>query len=266
MFHRLKIEWLKLKGHRPLWMLLALYVLSIFGVNYIIYHFQQSVYNARRSGEFVRMLAGSAPYSFPTVWQMTSFISSFMLVLPGILLIISITNEYAFKTHRQNIIDGWSRSQFITTKIALAFILAVLSTIFVFLAGLTFGYMDGSHPLDFGNFEYLGYFFLQSLSYCMVALLMATLLKAGGIAIGAYLLYAVMIENILAGIINRYTDHFGRYLPLEASDTLIPMPLFKIVQRELVTPPNTSVLLAVAIGYLIVFALVVTHRFEKADL
>src|SRR5687768_15834523 len=100
----LKIEWLKLKNYRTFWILGVLYLISIFGINYIVYRIQEAIFEEKRSKGVAQMIVGDPPYSFPTVWQMTSYVSSFLLFLPGLLLIIFITNEYSFKTHRQNII------------------------------------------------------------------------------------------------------------------------------------------------------------------
>ena len=63
-----------------------------------------------------------------------------------------VTNEFSFRTHRQNIIDGWSRRQFVDVKIAMAVIIALVSTLMVILTALVFGFASGtSFGLD--NFE-----------------------------------------------------------------------------------------------------------------
>src|SRR4030095_12140300 len=117
MLKLLKIEWLKLKNYRTFWILTTLYMLSIVGINFIVFKIQESIFEEKQSKGVAELLIGSRPYSFPTVWQMTAFVSSFLLFLPGLLMIIFITNEFSYKTHRQNIIDGWSRRQFISVKL-----------------------------------------------------------------------------------------------------------------------------------------------------
>src|SRR5215213_11080408 len=116
MLQRLGIEWMKLKNYRTFWILSGLYLLSIVGINYIVFTIQQKIYADQQAKGMAKMIIGDIPYSFPTVWQMTAYVSSFLLFIPGLLMIISITNEYSYKTHRQNIIDGWNRRQFITVK------------------------------------------------------------------------------------------------------------------------------------------------------
>jgi ABC-2 type transport system permease protein len=265
MLQRLSIEWMKLKSYRTFWVLSILYLVSIFGANYIVYRIQQEIYEAKEAKGMAEMMLGTPPYAFPNVWHMASYVSSFLLFLPGLLMIVSITNEYSYKTHRQNIIDGWSRQQFITTKLATAIINAAASTIMVFLTALIFGFINGE-PFDTDKMINLVYFFIQALSYTMVALLFALLFRRGALAIGLFFLYAIVLENLLAGLMNHFLNYSGRYLPLEATDNLVPLPLFQNVQRRIVKPPNSTVMLVVSLAYLAFYFFVSYRKFEKDDL
>lgn len=265
MLQLLKIEWLKLKNYRTFWILSALYLISIFGINYIVYRIQENIYNAKQAKGMAEMVIGSRPYSFPTVWQMTSYVSSYLLFLPGLLLIISITNEYSYKTHRQNIIDGWSRKQFISVKLVQAIIVALLSMVMVFFTALAFGYSSGS-SFDSDKMYYLGYFFIQTLTYSMVALLFSILFKRGALAIGVFFLYSLVLENLIAKPLSHYFDGAGRFFPLESTDTLIPLPVFESMQRQISQEPNYTMFFIVAIVYLALFAFLAVRKFERDDL
>jgi hypothetical protein len=265
MLQRLSIEWMKLKNYRTFWILGILYLVSIFGANYIGYRIQQSIYEAKQSKGMAEMIIGNPPFAFPNVWHMTSYISSFLLFLPGLLMIISMTNEYSYKTHRQNVIDGWSRREFISTKLVMAIIAAVASTIMVTLTALFFGLIQGE-PFSTEKTVYLFYFFIQALSYTLVGLLFAVLFKRGGLAIGVFFLYALVLENILAGLMNRYMDFSGRYLPLESTDSLVPLPIFEQVQRQIIKAPNYTALLIVAIVYIGCYFFFISRKFETDDL
>jgi ABC-2 type transport system permease protein len=265
MLHLLKIEWLKLKNYRTFWILSALYLISIYGLNYIVYRIQESIYNAKVAKGMAEMVIGSRPYSFPTVWQMTSYVSTFLLFLPGLLLIISITNEYSYKTHRQNIIDGWSRKDFISVKLVLAVIIAFISTLMVFFTGLGFGLSSGS-DFDLENIHYLGYFFIQTLSYSLVALLFSILFKRGALAIGVFFLYSLVLENLIAKPLSHYFNNAGRFLPLESTDVLIPLPVFQNVQRQISEPPNYTLFLFIALIYLGIYTFLAIKKFESDDL
>lgn len=129
----LKTEWLKVKNYRTFWILSALYLLSIWGINYIVYVIQHEVYTNKDAGNAANMLLGTPPYDFPLVWQTATNVSSYLLFIAGLIMIISLTNEFSFKTHRQNIIDGATRTEFIITKLICGLIVALASTLFVFL-------------------------------------------------------------------------------------------------------------------------------------
>ncbi|HYJ38116.1 MAG TPA: ABC transporter permease [Chitinophagaceae bacterium] len=265
MLRLLKIEWLKLKNYRTFWILTVLYMISIVGINFIAFWIERRVFEEKQSKGVAELIIGNRPYSFPTVWHMTSFMSSFLLFLPGLLMIIFITNEYSYKTHRQNIIDGWSRNEFILVKILLALLLSILSTIVVILTALFFGFqLNSAFSMD--KFEYIGYFFIQALTYSLASVLIAVFVKRGGLAIGFYFLYAVVLENALRPIMNRFLYNTGRFLPLQASDELIPLPIFENIQRQIVDPPNYATLFTAAGIYLILFLFLINRKFLKSDL
>src|SRR5436853_6792779 len=136
MLHLLKIEWLKIKGYKTFWILAVLFLVSIVGLNYFVFYIKQGITQGNNSA--VNAVLG-APFDFPNVWHTVSYFSSFLLFIPGLMIITLVTNEYSYKTTRQNIIDGWSRLQFIQVKIALVVMLALVSAIFVFLTALLFG-------------------------------------------------------------------------------------------------------------------------------
>ena len=266
MLKRLSIEWMKLKSYRTFWILTILYLLCITGINYIAYYIQQKIYQAREAKGMAQMLIGHIPYSYPTVWQMTAYISSYLLFFPGLLMIIIMTNEYSYKTHRQNIIDGWSRWQFISVKMFQALLLAIISTIVVILTAILFGTIEGSESFSTDHFIYIWYYFIQALSYVLAALLISVLLKRGGLAIGIYFLYVVVVETVLKFVLNYFFDTAGRYLPLKASSELIPAPLFERVQRQFSSPLNYPALLITSALYLFAYFYLTMKKFQTDDL
>ena len=266
MLHLLKIEWMKVKNYRTFWVLSILYLISIFGGNYIAFRIQQSIFEQEKTKMVAGMFIGDTPYSFPSTWQMTSWISGLLLFMPGLLMLISICNEYSYKTHRQNIIDGWSRTQFITVKLLLAVIVSLVSTSAVVLAAISFGFADGSKSFSLQHFEYIGYFFIQALSYSCAALLIGVLLKRSGIAIGVYFLYAMFIENAIAGLLNKFANYSGRFLPLETTDNLIPFPIFRSMQKQFIPEVNITVLLCLSAVYLFAYYYICKRKFETSDL
>ncbi|HRH61502.1 MAG TPA: ABC transporter permease [Chitinophagaceae bacterium] len=272
MLHLLKIEWLKVKNYRTFWILGILYILSIFGINYIVYEIQQEIYlHNKQTADAAKMILGSPPYSFPAVWQMTCYVSSFLLFIAGLLMIISVTNEYSYKTHRQNIIDGETRTQFIVTKLACGAVIAVVSTFIVFITAFYFGLVDGSSSFSLSDSEYIFYFFLQALSYCWLAVLVSLVFKRSGISIGVFFLYVIVLENVLSNLLNYLANDFsdgpGKFLPIQSSDKLMPLPVFKDTPvKVLDNDTNIPLQVALVCAYLAAYFFLSKRKFETDDL
>lgn len=259
MLHLLKIEWLKIKSYRAFWVFSILYLASIFLLNYIGWSTQQRVLGqGPESGEL-------NPYTFPKVWQTVAWMSSWLLYFPGMLMIMLMTNEFTFKTHRQNIIDGLSRQQFIGVKILLVVILAVITVILNFLTGLTFGYKSGT-PFSTSGLEYIGYSFLQALLYMFFALLLAVLFRRSGLAIIIFILYGIIFEWLISATLtfNLKAAPYSYFLPLQTSDVLIPVPFGKQVFYP-DTPAAGALIAGIAI-YLFLYLFFTRKKFVTDDL
>ncbi|MEP6616124.1 MAG: ABC transporter permease [Ginsengibacter sp.] len=262
----LRIEWMKIKGYRTFWVLTTLFLISIVGINFSAYYLKQET---TQNNAQVNMIMG-APFSFPNVWHTVSYLSAFLLFIPGLIIITSVTNEYTYKTTRQNIIDGWSRKQFIHVKIALVILLSAISSVVVFLTAVLFGSISEGH-FSLLNIEFIGYYFIQALSYSMVALILSLLIKRSGFAIGIFFIYAGIIENVLGAFLNYKTSGMGsfkglgNYLPLNTTDNLIPFPFFRQVVKFGTDSP-VYVLLTLSMIYLFLYYVFSVRKFQNDDL
>jgi ABC-type transport system involved in multi-copper enzyme maturation permease subunit len=139
-----------------------------------------------------------------------------------------ITNEYTFKTHRQNIIDGWSRSQFITSKLIDVLLLVFIITLLYFSVVLVSGFANHTRLIrdTWGKVEYAGLFALQTFSQLSIAFLVGFLIRRAFLALGVFLFYFIVVENALVGIMKNYNIELRKYLPFEISDRIIPVPPF----------------------------------------
>jgi len=267
MLHLLKIEWLKVKNYRTFWILSALYLSSIVGINYIVYTIQNLVYKDQKTGDIANMFLGGPPYAFPKVWIMTSYVTSWITFIAGLIMIISVTNEFSFKTHRQNIIDGVTRTEFIVTKLICGLIVAIVSTLFVFLTAIIFGLTEAANSFSFENVQYVFYFFLNALSYCWLAVLVSLLFKRSGISLGVFFLYTIILENVLMRVLNYYFDNWGSYLPIQSSDDLLPLPIFEKIQEQITdTTINVPLQLVLVAAYLAAYFFFSKRKFETDDL
>lgn len=260
MLKNLKIEWLKVRSYRTFWVLLALFIICTVGVNYIVYQSKSDV-----KMQPVSMLIGN-PFSFPDVWHTVGYISSFLLFLPGLIVLILVTNEYNYKTHRQNIIDGISRFDFVVTKIFLAIEFALLATLLSFIIAMVIGLCSGSTSFSLNNLNYIFYFFLQALTYTFSGVLFGFLFKRSGLAIALYFIYLIFIKNILSFLANHFLSGMGDYFPIKSADNLIPLPFFRNITQNVFMEPNETLLIIFTIGYLAAFCFIVIKKFTTEDL
>ena len=117
MLHLLKIDLKKMTSYRTFWVVCGLYFLTLgFG--------------AASGMEFLKWLANLLDnfdqklnisriplYHFPDVWMNLIWFGGLLKVVLAIMVVISITNEFTYRTLRQNIIDGLSRTEFLVSKI-----------------------------------------------------------------------------------------------------------------------------------------------------
>lgn len=225
MISLLKTEWLKLKKYWAFWVMTGIVALTYPGINYMIY---QNAYKDqladKKMGPILSMIPN--PFTFPEVWHTVAFISSFFLFLPAIVVIMFITNEYTYKTHRQNIIDGWSRNQFLLAKIVDVLLVALVVTILYAVVAFILGNVNkGEAAVDaWENTKYIGLFFLQTFSQLSIAFLIAFLVRKAFIALGIFVFYFFPLEPLLVALGKEKANDIGRWLPLEISDRMIPRP------------------------------------------
>ncbi len=273
MINLLKIEWLKVKNYTAFKVMVLFFIIGVFSLNYIVFIVNKNIVkNVPGAG-----LVSFSPYDFANTWQSTSYATGFILLLPALLLLMLFTNEYTFKTHRQNIIDGLSRQQFISVKIMLALIFALASTLLVIISALIFGFASGT-SFSLHGILFVAYFFLKALSYNLIAILFSVLVKRTGFAIGIFFIY-LGSENIISQLLNvlsmklkrdNGTDlgNVGDYLPMNAADGLLEFPdnPIKTLSKAIMPADYTWLVFGLAIAYLILFYFWSRRKFINADL
>ncbi|MCC8035212.1 MAG: ABC transporter permease [Rikenellaceae bacterium] len=257
----LNIEWLKIRRYKAFFWLFGIFIVSVFGVNYIV---SKTIGLVGEEVPETAMVLGR-PFDFPMVWHTVCYLTGFLLFIPGLLVIMFTSNEYGFRTARQSVIDGLSRREFILSKILLIGAFAVFLTGLVFVVSLIYGLSQGGSFTTHGM-HFLGYFFLQSLMDMSVAFVLVMLFRRSGIAIGIYFLYAFIVENLIALIINyNIKAGMGYFLPLKSVNKLIPAPSHLASVMDVGTPQAPGLLAAavVWIGLMLWFCL---GRFRRSDL
>lgn len=264
MFSLLRVEWLKIKSYRTFWILLGLAILSIPGINYAMFSALKNQF-PKVNGKSVL----GSPFAFPDAWQTICWNSALTFIIPAILIITLTTNEFTFKTHRQNIIDGWSRRQFIAVKLTELVLLSIVCTLVVFLTVIVFGCVANKVPEGISVWQdsrFVFFYFVQMLSYSTIAFLLGLLIRRAGLAIAAFLGYLLAEQIVVWSVKSGFVD----YLPEQTTDSLIPQPYL----RKLLEKPeqvaawehHIAIYLVVALIYLLIYCVVCSRRFTTSDL
>lgn len=274
MINLLKIEWLKIKSYTGFILLSSFFALGVVASNYIVFMFKKNVLDKVKASE---LLFSGSPFDFDNVWKTVSYYSSYFLMLPALLLVILLSNEFSYKTHRQNIIDGMSRNEFLNVKLLLALIFAVACTLVVVITALVFGATSGS-TFSLNGFENVGYFLLKAFTYNMVAILISLLTRKSGVAIALFFIYTIFENGVslmlffLAVRIKKDNNldlgNLGNYLPMNASDGLLTSPFeqFSGMARSIIPTDNNRLVLACALIYIVIFYFWSKRKMMRSDL
>ena len=271
MLNLLRTEWLKIKKYPGFWWIMAITVLSYPGINGLFYFiYKQQTGNEKTAAKMLKMLIGN-PFEFPEVFRTVAFSSSIFIAIPAILVIMLITNEYTYKTNRQNVIDGWSRNEFLIAKFFNVVIVSLIVILLYIIVTLVIGFTTtGAEAKDkFKLVNYIGLYGLQAFSQLSFAFLLGLLIKRAFIALGVFIFYKIIFENIAVGFLGKYANDAGRFLPTESSDRLTPLPAFlgrldPDVYNKSLSLINQQALITV--GYIILFWALSFWIYKKRDL
>ena len=231
MIRLLQIELMKVVSYKAFWFMISFYVLllafMIFGIPGLI------DWVAEKSGEPSKFRIFKAiVFNFPDIWQNISFVASmrfFIKIVLGIIVIILVTTEYHFMTIRANIINGFSKGDYLAGKVEMVVFLGIVSTVVIFLSGLYLGLVHSSsrslHDV-FGKMIYLLAYFIELTTYLLFCLFLGILFKKTGITFIAHFVYMI-IEPILD---YKLPDSFGPWLPLNAMNGIIKTPNTSLIK------------------------------------
>ncbi len=264
------IEYFKIKKTRYFWVLSSFYLLSLLMVGYGSKLLMD--YLGGNLGDFIKMaqvgaISTNVLYDFTDLWHNLSYLAGFLKFVLAFILIISVSNEFSYKTVRQNIMDGMSRTDWLKSKWLLILLLATGSTLFLFIFGLFLGFMYSPvQGVDyvFFNIEMLLGHFLSVITYLSFALLAVLLFRKSGFTMAVVILYGHLIEPIFGSI---YSDELGivrNLLPFESVANIVRFPFgkhfFQETQNYLAIQDVTILL-----GFLILSGLLCLRIVKKRD-
>ncbi|MEQ8424958.1 MAG: hypothetical protein RIA63_09625, partial [Cyclobacteriaceae bacterium] len=206
MLYLLKIDLKKMTSYRTFWVVCGLYFFTL-GMT------------TATGMEFLKWLVGMGAefgaeinitripfYHFPDVWQNITFVSGFFKAILAFMVVISITNEFSYRTIRQNIIDGLSRQQFILSKVYTNLLLSLMSAAMVFVIALITGmiYSPSIAMSDLVmDLEFFPAYFLEVFAFLSFALLLGMIIQRSGLTIVLLVLWP-MIEAIIRANVDDY--------------------------------------------------------------
>ena len=245
----------------------ALYLIGIITIVIVFYKIyidfiasvQEAVTGGKSEGSDIFRL-----FSGENIWKTVCFWSGFLLYLPGMIIINLFSNEVNFKTHRQNIIDGWKRETFIYTKIALIACMSLVITVMNLIATIIMCRITDT-DFSFDGAYILGLSFLQSFIYLMFALMLAILFRRSGVAIIIFFVYGLLGEWIFLWLTSKISPALPHLMPLQVADSLIIFPLMENIEVYKSVPPY-SILVPVAMAYAAVYIFFAVRKYKYEDL
>jgi len=274
MIRALKLEWLKVKNYRVFWVLTAMYLAALLII-------------ASAGGLFLEWLKqqgadfeGIDPtilpiFDFPDIWQNITYLGSFVKIFLAFIVIISVNNDLTYNTLRQNIIDGLSKKEYLASKMMMIISMALISTLFIFIAGLINGSIY-SHVLGtdviFDELEFLAAYFYEIVVYSTLAFLLALIIKKAGFVIVALFLYTIMFEPIAVAILenapyfeNSIWPEIAQFFPIKSINNLIKVPFGRYLFMEI--EDNISLkAIAISFGWFVVYLTSIVFILNKRDL
>ncbi len=267
MFRLLQIEIKKALNFKAIWWLSLLY----FGVMAVMLFGVEAFINGVVSdaGENLPItIPGVSLYSFPNVWHNLAYLASFLKIFMAIISIILVTNEYSYKTIKQQVLHGLSRYELFWAKVLLNLSIALFATFVLAIIAAILGFRN-TETVTWANFtekiSFLLAYFYEIFAYISLGFVIATLVHRSGFAIGILMLYAFIIDPILD---YKLPGNWGDYLPVQSIGDTIQLPnsqlmrLFGIEFQEYVA--TNDILIAGA--WILVFHLIVLWYYKKKDL
>jgi len=201
----LKIEFHKILFNRSVWI--------IFGLHWLLFILSAFVFDSLFKTS-----------KLPQAWHNLAYMASWFKLFLALIIIILVTNEYSYRTLKQNIVDGLSKWETIWAKELVIFIISIISAILLVIVTLIIGKKTQDVSF-FKGIEFALLYFISLVYYLNFAYFLSTWLKKSGFVIGILLLYSIIVENIIAF---KLPDNISNFLPVKVIDNMIAFPQLKI--------------------------------------
>lgn len=267
MLHLLQLEISKFKKNAVVKMLLWIYLIA----------FPTVIFTGKEESMLPPMINSRIFFEFPTVWEWLGYSGNWLVFFClGFIIVYIISIEGSYKTMRQNIITGMSRSQYLWGKYQVVISLALLATVYYIIAGMVIGWLStegATFSSAMENDWAFARFFLMSLGYLTIAYFIGFMIQNSGLAVLTYLAYGIILEPMIrwlghAQLVEDKTSM--NYYPMNAMEDLMPLPFYKMPAMN--SGENLTLLLnyktaAIISVISIVVCLVITYLvFRRKDI
>lgn len=261
MIRLLQIEFMKLWPYRSFRVLFIIYILLQLG--FLMTGRSVVQVDNQDMNSIFNVLA------FPNIWNYYLYFAGIFNIILGILVIFITTNEYSYKTIRQNVIDGLSRNEVVAGKILLLITLALFSTLLVFAGAVIAGmnYTDGATiqtALERSSLIFA--YFVQCICLLSLAFLFGTIFKRSGVATLLFLVFIFPLDVIINKAILR--DCCNDYLPVSNMFVKLINSPYVLIRSMGEDAQSAPALLAIAVGlaYTLLFFIINWQTTKKRDL
>ncbi|MDN3724933.1 ABC transporter permease [Aequorivita sp. SDUM287046] len=186
-------------------------------------------------GDFHFRLADQGIFNFPYIWHFNTYIAAILKLFLAIVIVSMMSNEYSYRTLKQNLIDGLSKKEFVLSKFLTVLLFSIISTIFIFAVSLILGFSFSDYNevgIIFSDMEYVAAYFIKLVAFFSFCLFLGVLVKRSAFALG-FLFVWFIGEKILWGILEyrlykEKADSIMQFFPLEAMSNLIKEPFTRL--------------------------------------
>jgi ABC-2 type transport system permease protein len=272
MLHLLKIDLKKMTSYRTFWVICGLYFITLgfttaSGMEILRWFANKTVeFGASINIDRIPL------YHFPDIWQNLIWISGLFKLVLAVMVVISITNEYQYRTLRQNIIDGMSRWEFVLSKVLTNVLLSVMSVGMLLLIAIVTGliYTPQLALADvFTGTEFLLAYFLEVFAFLSYALMLGVFVQRSGLTIVllmlSHMIEAIIKLNLFRESLEPSIGWLKQFFPLESITNLVPLPFARYAFQEIQDYVSFTAV-AIALVWTFLFNYFSYLKLKKADI
>jgi ABC-type transport system involved in multi-copper enzyme maturation permease subunit len=238
MIKLLKIEFKKILTYKIFWILTGLYFIFL-SVGLLMAEFMINNMVDNMNRHLPIPIPHVTIYFFPWLWQNMTFFATirYVLIFPAIVIIILITNEFTFKTIRQNVINGMSKAEVLISKLLIILLISLVMAVLLAIGTLVLG-ISHTAELTFNmvieKSTFIIGFFITVLTFQVFALFFGFLLRNTGLSIALFILYVFIVEPILYHFLKSpivFENNISPYLPMNSVLSITEYPSIPVLKN-----------------------------------